>query len=39
MHLDGRAIGRFAHPYVEVFALARFEEEHVVAVVEFGQLV
>jgi len=39
MHLQGRAIGRFADPYVEVFALSRFEEEDVVAVVELGQFV
>ena len=36
MHLDGRSIGCFAHPYIEILALPRFEEEHVVAVVEFG---
>lgn len=36
MHLHGRAIGRFADPYVEVFALARFEEKDVVAVVKLG---
>lgn len=39
MHLDGRAIGCFAHPYVEIFAFAGFEEENVIAIVEFGQLV
>ena len=39
MHLHGRAVGRFADPYVEVFALARFEEEDVVAVVELGEFV
>lgn len=39
MHLDGRAIGRFAHPYVEIFAFAGFKEENVIAVVEFGQFV
>ena len=39
MHLGCRPIGGFAHPYVEVFALARFEEEDIVAVVEFGDFV
>lgn len=39
MHLDGWAIGCFAHPYVEIFAFAGFEEENVIAIVEFGQLV
>lgn len=39
MHLHGRAIGGFAHPYVEVFTLARFEEENIVAIVEFGEFV
>ena len=39
MHFDGRSIGRFAHPYVEVFSLARFEKEDVVAVVEFGKFI
>lgn len=39
MHLDCRPIGRFAHPYVKVFALARFEEQNVVAVVELCEFV
>lgn len=39
MHLHGRAIGRFADPYVEVFALSGFEEEDVIAVVELGKFV
>lgn len=39
MHLHGRAIGRFAHPYVEVFALARFEEENVVTIIELGEFI
>lgn len=39
MQLDGWAIGCFAHPYVEIFAFAGFEEENVIAIVEFGQFV
>lgn len=39
VHLHGRAIGRFADPYVEIFALSRFKEEDVVAVVELGEFV
>ena len=39
MQLYGGAVGRFAHPDVEVFAFAGFEEEHVVAVVEVGEFV
>ena len=39
VHLDGRPIRRLAHPNVQVFPLARLEEEHIVAIVELGQLV
>ena len=39
MQLERRAIGRFGQPDVQVFALARLEEEDVVAVVEVGELV
>lgn len=39
VHLHGRSIGSFTHPYVEVFALARFKEENIVTVVEFGEFV
>lgn len=39
MAFYGWAVGGFAHPDVEVFALAGFEEEDVVAVVEVGELV
>ena len=39
VHLDRRPVGRFAHPYVKVLALARLEEENVVAVVELGKFV
>ena len=39
MHLDGRSVGRFAHPDVEIFALARFEEQDVVAIIKFGELI
>lgn len=39
MHLDCRPIRRFAHPYIKVFALARFEEENIVAVVELREFV
>ena len=34
-----RSIGRFAHPYVEVFPLSCFEEQDIVAIVEFGELI
>ena len=39
VEFESRAIGRLGHPEVEVFALARFEKEYVVAVVEVGELV
>ncbi len=39
MAFHSGTVGGFAHPYVEVFALAGFEEEDVVAVVEVGKLV
>lgn len=39
VHFDGGAVGGFAHPDVEVFGFAGFEEEDVVAVVEVGEFV
>lgn len=39
MRLYGGAIGGLAHPYIEVLALPRFEEQDIIAVVEFGQFV
>lgn len=39
MHLDSRPVRGFTHPYVEIFALSRLEEEHIVAIVEFGKLI
>ena len=39
MHLDCRAVRRFAHPYIKILAFARFEEDDIVAVVKFGELV
>jgi hypothetical protein len=37
--LDGRSIGRLAHPCIEVFAFTGFEEEDIVAIVQFGDFV
>lgn len=37
--LDSRAVGHLAHPNVQVLAFPRLEEQDVVAVVEFRQLV
>ena len=37
--LDRRTIGRLAHPRVEVFAFASFEEEDIVAIVQFGYFI
>ena len=39
MHLHGRAIGCFAHPYVKIFALTGFEEQNIITVVEFGKFI
>ena len=39
MHLHRGAVGRFGQPDVQVFALARFEEHDVVAVVEVGEFI
>lgn len=39
VHLDCWPIGGLAHPYVEVLALPCFEEEHVVAIVKFCELI
>lgn len=39
MHLDCWPIRRFAHPYVEIFALPRLEEQNVVAIIQLGKFV
>ena len=39
MHLDRWSVGCFAHPDIEIFSLARLEKQHVVAIVQLGQLV
>ena len=39
MQLDRWPVGSFAHPQIEILALACLEEEDVVAVVQFRQLV
>lgn len=39
VHLDSRSVRRLAHPQVEILSLARLEEEDIVAVVQFGELV
>lgn len=39
MELDGRPVRDFAKPNIQILALPCLEEEHVVAVVELGQLV
>ena len=39
VHLDRRPIGRFAHPDIKIFAFSGFEKQHIIAVVQFSQLV
>jgi len=39
VHFYGGTVGCFAHPEVEIFAFPSFEEEDVVAVVEFCEFV
>lgn len=39
MHLHGRTIGCFAHPYVKIFALAGFEEQNIITIVEFSEFI
>lgn len=39
MHLHRGPVGHLARPHVQVLALARLEEEHVVAVVQLRELV
>ena len=39
MHLDRRAIGRFAHPDVEIFSLSSLEKEYIIAVIQLGELI
>lgn len=33
------AIGRFAHPYIEVFAFPRLEKKHIVTIVKIRQFI
>ena len=39
VEFDGRTVGSFAHPYVEIFALARLKVEDIVAVIEVCEFV
>lgn len=39
MHLHSRSIRCFANPYVQILAFPGLEENHVVAIVEFSQLI
>jgi len=39
MKFDRRSVWRFAHPDIQVFAFAGFEEQDIVAVVEVGEFV
>jgi len=39
MKLDGGPVGRLAHPDVQIFSLAGFEEKDIVAVVKIGEFV
>ena len=39
MQFDGGTVGWLAYPDVQVFALTRFEKEHIIAVVEISELV
>lgn len=39
VHFKGWAIGDLAHPQVQIFALASFSKQYVIAVVDFGELV
>jgi hypothetical protein len=39
VHLYSRAVWWLGHPAVEIFALASFEKENIVAVVEFCEFV
>ena len=35
VHFHCWPVRRFAHPYVEIFSFPSFEEEHIIAIVEF----
>ena len=39
VHFDGRSVRRLAHPYVEIFAFPRLEEQHIIAIVQLRQLI
>ena len=39
VHFDSWTIGSFAHPDIQILALARLEEEYIIAVVQLRQLV
>lgn len=39
MKFDCGTVGNFAQPHIQIFALPRFKEENVVAVVELSQLI
>ena len=39
MHFDGRSVRRLAHPYVEIFAFPRLEEQYIIAIIQFRQLI
>lgn len=39
VHFNSRAIGRFAHPYVKVFAFSGFEKKHIIAIIKFGEFI
>ena len=39
MHLHSWSIRCFANPYVQILAFPGLEEKHIIAVVEFSQLI
>jgi hypothetical protein len=39
VHFNSRAIGRLAHPYIEIFAFSGFEKEHIIAIIKVGEFV
>jgi hypothetical protein len=39
VELDGRTIGRLAHPRIQILSFPCFKEQNIVAVVELGELV
>lgn len=39
VHFDCRAIWRFAHPNIKIFAFSSFEKEYIIAIIQLGKFI